>query len=201
MRSCGVHHVDLVVSSIERSLPFYRDLLGPLGWHGSARCRASAARRSGTSGAPAARSASAQAQTESDAPYDRYRVGLHHLALEAESRAGRQRAGRLAAGAGRRDRERPGGVLVPARLLRGVLLRSRRHEAGDRARPRPSGLTKGELACRRPLRSSPPDAPDDGDAEHPVRRSAADSGQRGVRVLRRARDLPRDPALRRRLEA
>ena len=34
MRSCGVHHVDLVVSSIERSLPFYRDLLGPLGWHG-----------------------------------------------------------------------------------------------------------------------------------------------------------------------
>jgi glyoxylase I family protein len=29
----GVHHVDLVVSSIERSLPFYRELLGPLGWH------------------------------------------------------------------------------------------------------------------------------------------------------------------------
>ena len=34
MRSAGVHHVDLVVSSIERSLPFYRELLGPLGWHG-----------------------------------------------------------------------------------------------------------------------------------------------------------------------
>ena len=33
MRSGGVHHVDLVVSSIERSLPFYRELLGPLGWH------------------------------------------------------------------------------------------------------------------------------------------------------------------------
>src|SRR4051794_25368340 len=29
----GVHHVDLVVSSIERSLPFYRDLLAPLGYH------------------------------------------------------------------------------------------------------------------------------------------------------------------------
>ena len=28
MRSEGVHHVDLVVSSIQRSLPFYRDLLG-----------------------------------------------------------------------------------------------------------------------------------------------------------------------------
>ena len=34
MRSTGVHHVDLVVSSIERSLPFYRDLLAPLGYHG-----------------------------------------------------------------------------------------------------------------------------------------------------------------------
>ncbi len=32
MRSSGVHHVDVVVSSIERSLPFYRELLGPLGW-------------------------------------------------------------------------------------------------------------------------------------------------------------------------
>jgi len=34
VRSTGVHHVDLVVSSIERSLPFYRDLLAPLGYHG-----------------------------------------------------------------------------------------------------------------------------------------------------------------------
>ena len=33
MRSSGVHHVDLVVSSIERSLPFYRELLAPLGYH------------------------------------------------------------------------------------------------------------------------------------------------------------------------
>ena len=34
VRSTGVHHVDLVVSSIERSLPFYRELLAPLGYHG-----------------------------------------------------------------------------------------------------------------------------------------------------------------------
>ena len=33
VRSAGVHHVDLVVSSILRSLPFYRELLEPLGWH------------------------------------------------------------------------------------------------------------------------------------------------------------------------
>jgi catechol 2,3-dioxygenase-like lactoylglutathione lyase family enzyme len=32
LRSTGVHHLDLVVSSIERSLPFYRELLAPLGF-------------------------------------------------------------------------------------------------------------------------------------------------------------------------
>jgi catechol 2,3-dioxygenase-like lactoylglutathione lyase family enzyme len=30
-----VDHVDLVVSSIDRSLPFYRALLAPLGWIGT----------------------------------------------------------------------------------------------------------------------------------------------------------------------
>ncbi len=32
--SSKLSHVDLVVSSLERSLPFYVDLLGPLGWDG-----------------------------------------------------------------------------------------------------------------------------------------------------------------------
>jgi catechol 2,3-dioxygenase-like lactoylglutathione lyase family enzyme len=27
-----IHHVDLAVADVERSLAFYRDLLGPLGW-------------------------------------------------------------------------------------------------------------------------------------------------------------------------
>ncbi len=62
MRSTGVHHLDLVVSSIERSLPFYAELLGPLGYH-------------------------TVREAQSDpGPYDRYRVGLHHLAFEADSR-------------------------------------------------------------------------------------------------------------------
>ena len=34
MRSPKLSHVDLVVSSIERSLPFYRGLLEPVGWTG-----------------------------------------------------------------------------------------------------------------------------------------------------------------------
>ena len=32
MPASGVHHVDLAVADVERSLAFYRELLGPLGW-------------------------------------------------------------------------------------------------------------------------------------------------------------------------
>jgi catechol 2,3-dioxygenase-like lactoylglutathione lyase family enzyme len=38
-----VHHVDLVVSSLERSLPFYRELLEPLAIRRWARSKANAA--------------------------------------------------------------------------------------------------------------------------------------------------------------
>jgi glyoxylase I family protein len=87
----AVHHIDLVVSSLERSLPFYQELLGwaesgeivgergervvyiwPVGrtsdWYGSLGLR----------------------EKQSDAhpvPYERYAIGLHHLAFIAGSRA------------------------------------------------------------------------------------------------------------------
>lgn len=32
MSGRGIHHLDLAVSDVERSLAFYRELLGPLGW-------------------------------------------------------------------------------------------------------------------------------------------------------------------------
>jgi hypothetical protein len=32
VRRVGLHHVDIVVSSLERSPPFYRNLLRPLGY-------------------------------------------------------------------------------------------------------------------------------------------------------------------------
>ena len=85
MRSTGVHHVDLVVSSIERSLPFYRELLGPLGWH---RIREVEGERGETIwylGGPGTGIGLREAQTDGD--YDRYRLGLHHVALEASTRA------------------------------------------------------------------------------------------------------------------
>ena len=86
MRSGGVHHVDLVVSSIERSLPFYRELLGPLGWHGISEVEGE---RGETIWYLTGRECSiGLREAQSDAgPYDRYAIGLHHLALEVASRA------------------------------------------------------------------------------------------------------------------
>jgi catechol 2,3-dioxygenase-like lactoylglutathione lyase family enzyme len=56
----------------------------------------SAARPSGTCPEPASAIGLREAQTPSEGPYDRYRVGLHHLAFEARSRgAVNERAGWL----------------------------------------------------------------------------------------------------------
>ena len=87
MRSTGVHHVDLVVSSIERSLPFYRDLLAPLGFHGISEVEGERGETIYYLFGPGSSLGLREALTRSDAPYDRYAVGLHHLALEGSSRA------------------------------------------------------------------------------------------------------------------
>jgi catechol 2,3-dioxygenase-like lactoylglutathione lyase family enzyme len=94
----SMQHVDLVVSSIERSLPFYRDLLAPLGFHRIGEVEGERGETiwylSGADSAIGLR----EAQTPSEGPYDRYRVGLHHLAFEAHSRgAVNERAGWLRA--------------------------------------------------------------------------------------------------------
>jgi glyoxylase I family protein len=86
VRSSGVHHVDLVVSSIERSLPFYTGLLGPLGYHSVGEVEGERGETIWYLSGPGTSVGLREAQTESDA-YDRYRIGLHHLAFEADSRA------------------------------------------------------------------------------------------------------------------
>jgi len=86
MRSGGVHHIDLVVSSIERSLPFYRDLLGPLGWHVISEVEGE---RGETIWYLSGRGTSIglrEAQS-GGGPADRYAVGLHHLAIEVWGRS------------------------------------------------------------------------------------------------------------------
>src|SRR5919198_1814464 len=86
----GVDHVDLVVSSLERSLPFYRELLGPLGWRWVHEVEGERGetihyllrRAGGASIGLRAR------QSEVAPPHDRYAVGIHHLAIDAGSRRG-----------------------------------------------------------------------------------------------------------------
>jgi glyoxylase I family protein len=82
----SVHHVDLVVSSIERSLPFYRDLLGPLGFHRIGEVEGERGETIWYLTGAGSELGLREAQTPSEGPYDRYRVGLHHLAFEAPSR-------------------------------------------------------------------------------------------------------------------
>jgi glyoxylase I family protein len=83
-----VHHVDLVVRSIERSLPFYRDLLGPLGWHGLSEVEGERGETIWYLSGPGTSIGIRSAQpSQIGSGYDRYSVGLHHLAFEASTRA------------------------------------------------------------------------------------------------------------------
>ena len=79
MATGEINHVDLTVSSLERSLPFYTAILQFLGYHkpGSD----SVFKKGGTE------VALEQAKPESALKvHDRYAPGLHHLAFTAESR-------------------------------------------------------------------------------------------------------------------
>jgi glyoxylase I family protein len=85
VRSAGIHHVDVVVSSIERSLPFYRELLAPMGFTRVGEVRGERGETIWYIGGPGSSVGLRESQSESG-PVDRYAVGLHHLALLADSR-------------------------------------------------------------------------------------------------------------------
>jgi glyoxylase I family protein len=80
----GVHHVDLVVSSIERSLPFYRELLAPLGYTRVGEVTGERGETIWYLGGAGVALGLRAAQTPGD--HDRYRIGLHHVAFSAPSR-------------------------------------------------------------------------------------------------------------------
>jgi glyoxylase I family protein len=87
VRSTGVHHVDLVVSSIWRSLPFYRDLLAPLGYQRVGEVEGERGETIWYLSGPGTSLGLRESQADDERPFDRYRVGLHHLCFEAPSRA------------------------------------------------------------------------------------------------------------------
>jgi glyoxylase I family protein len=83
-------HVDLVVSSIEHSLGFYRDLLEPIGWTGLRQVRGERGEAVFYLSVPGAGVAALGLREKgSDAhrvPYDRYAVGVHHVCFDVPAR-------------------------------------------------------------------------------------------------------------------
>ena len=88
--SGGVDHLDLVVTDLERSLAFYQELLRPLGYtrlseiEGERGERVLYIGREGGMGSVSLRKRQSAARST---PYDRYDLGIHHLAFRAPSRA------------------------------------------------------------------------------------------------------------------
>lgn len=86
-QSRGLHHLDLVVSDLERSRRFYSELLRPLGWGPVLDLQGE--RGEAVWYLQSQNTWLGLRQKQSDAhpvPYDRYAVGVHHVAFEALSR-------------------------------------------------------------------------------------------------------------------
>jgi catechol 2,3-dioxygenase-like lactoylglutathione lyase family enzyme len=85
VRGAGVHHLDLVVSSLEHSLPLYRELLEPLGYSGATTIV-------GEQGEEVVYLvghglvAVSLREAKNRRRFDRYAIGIHHVAFEAPSR-------------------------------------------------------------------------------------------------------------------
>jgi catechol 2,3-dioxygenase-like lactoylglutathione lyase family enzyme len=89
MARAGISHLDLVVSSIERSLPFYRELLQPLGYSGMREIVGERGESIWYLSIPGRFEGSLglrEAQSPGPPP-DRYALGIHHVCFNASSRA------------------------------------------------------------------------------------------------------------------
>ena len=99
----AIDHLDLVVTDLERSLTFYKGLLLPLGYSraveidGERGERVVYLGRVGGMGSLSLRAAQSDAHAT---PYDRYAVGIHHIAFAAGSRAVVDQVGAWAASNG-----------------------------------------------------------------------------------------------------
>jgi glyoxylase I family protein len=85
----AIHHLDLVVSDLERSLGFYRDLLRPMGYVREGEIVGERGERVVYLNQVAGPGAIGLRERQSDAhpvSFDRYAVGVHHVALTASSR-------------------------------------------------------------------------------------------------------------------
>lgn len=89
MRLSTLSHVDLVVTSLERSLPFYRGLMERLGGLEEQEVEGERGERIHYLSPKEGQGALGVREKQSDdhpVPYERYAVGVHHVALSAPSR-------------------------------------------------------------------------------------------------------------------
>jgi glyoxylase I family protein len=86
VRGAGVDHIELVVSSLDRSLEFYCALLEPLGYTGTEELVGDRGERLVFLIGPGVVRVSLREAITRGVPYDRYGVGLHHLAFRAPTR-------------------------------------------------------------------------------------------------------------------
>ena len=81
MQARGIHHLDLVVSDLERSKSFYSTLLRGLGWGDVLEIEGERGEAIWYLQAADTWLGLREKQSEAHAvPYDRYAVGVHHIA-------------------------------------------------------------------------------------------------------------------------
>ena len=85
MAGTGVDHLDLVVSDLDRSLEVYRALLEPLGYSRATEIVGERGERVVYLGGSGLVAVSLR-EARTPGSYDRYRIGIHHLAFQAGSR-------------------------------------------------------------------------------------------------------------------
>jgi catechol 2,3-dioxygenase-like lactoylglutathione lyase family enzyme len=82
----AIDHLDLVVSDLERSLRFYTELLRPLGYVSTSEIEGERGERVVYIGRPGGFGSVSVRERQTGGDYDRYALGIHHLAFSAGSR-------------------------------------------------------------------------------------------------------------------
>ena len=86
----AIDHLDLVVTDLERSLDFYSGLLQPLGYTNRAEIEGERGERVvylSRHGGGGSLSLRVTPDQRDQTPFDRYNIGIHHIAFAASSRA------------------------------------------------------------------------------------------------------------------
>jgi catechol 2,3-dioxygenase-like lactoylglutathione lyase family enzyme len=86
MPARGIHHVDLAVTDVTRSVEFYLSLLGPLGWAEGARYPSYRGTEEVIYLEDFGTGANLGLRPADGGTHDYYNVGIEHLAFEVDSR-------------------------------------------------------------------------------------------------------------------